>query len=446
MAQGFTGGFIRGLGLGLILLGALSIYVGPRGPQSGKTDTPSVPVASLPQDEKQTPTEPQSATEPTVTDAAATDQATVPQSAPEAPTTITPPLPQDPVISAQEAPTPNVAQPQIPQGNDGTDTPADQADVAMPDEPDTDGTALPDLDRLVVIEPDNAIPPAAINVPRDPEDATPALPVPAAPRLAPRPTPETGEIDTDYAPIEAPQSFDIETIDPNTGDPFAIDRAINLHATDPQIVDGRPLVAVALVADQTINLSQLEDLGFPVAIVLSADHPDATPWSEALRRKNQEVIIALDLSVATTVQDIETNLAAVLAQTPKTIAVMEQTAGSLQQSRLHNEAVPDILARTGHGLITYRNGLNTIQKNARASNLRVGIITENLTDLSQSAIERRLERVLLEATKPGNPGALIVAPLSGEILDTLSDWTEQERTQRIQVVPVSQYLTLISQE
>jgi len=104
------------------------------------------------------------------------------------------------------------------------------------------------------------------------------------------------------------------------------------------------------------------------------------------------------------------------------------------------------LSRSGHGLITYRNGLNSIHKNARNVNLFSAIVAENLTGLSPSDMQRRLDRVLLEATKEGAKGALIVAPISGPVLQLISDWSAQDRAQRVQFVPVSQYLTLVSQD
>lgn len=448
MAQGFSGGFIRGLGLGLILLGALSIYAGPRGrlvdptPMLTVDDTVDDKEQTIESLQSQVPQVQVEASSPTPPDSSdITDRKNIP------------PLPQAPTIPAQEAETPNVAQPQIQQGtgtqagniSGSTDSTVIEKRTTLPNDADAVGNALPDFDKLVVIPPDNAVAPAVIDVPSDPDGSTPALRVPAAPRLVPRPTPESGDIDANYAPIEAPQTFDIEALSPNTGDPFSVDRAINLHAAEPEILDDRPLIAVALIADRTLNLAQLDALDFPVSIVVAADHPDVAQWSEALRRKDQEVILTLDLTHVSTVQDIETNLAAVLAKSPKTIAVMEQSIGGLQKSRLHNEMVPEILSRSGHGLITYSNGLNTIQKNARANNLSSTVINENLIGLRQPEIERRLERALLEATKPSKLGALIVAELNDEILSTLAAWTGQDRTLRVQLVPVSQYLTITSQ-
>jgi len=118
----------------------------------------------------------------------------------------------------------------------------------------------------------------------------------------------------------------------------------------------------------------------------------------------------------------------------------------LQQSRTQNQTVPDILSRSGHGLITYRNGLNSIQKNARNVGLFSAIVAENLVDLSPLDMQRRLDRVLLEATKEGSKGALIVVPISDPVLQLISEWSAQDRAQRVQLVPVSQYLTLVSQD
>ncbi len=455
VAQGFTGGFIRGLALGTILLCAVSIYVGPVGtPQGGR--------ATGDQASTQQNTNPPETTQPETTRAdtvqaetiqdetAPTEPALPEQSATQKPAIAPLALPDDPVISAQEAAIPAVPPaPNMPQAIDDTgksDTFTSGNTAKLPAEPDTEDTTLPDLDQIVVIQPDNAIAPAAVQVPSDPDASTPPLPVPAAPKLAPRRTPDRVEIDTDYTPVETPQNFYIETVAPITGDPLTVDRAIRLHATDPEILDGRPLVALALIAGDSINLTQLDDLGFPVSIVLPAEHPDAHPWSEALRAKNHEVIVAVDLAEITTAQEIEVNLATILSQIPKSVAILEHAPGGFQKSRVQTDVVPDILSRSGHGLITYRNGLNTIQKNAQSINLPAGFVSENLTDLTQEAAQRRLERMVLEATKPGNQGVLIVAPLTSQTVKMLSDWAAQERTQRLQVVPVSQYLTILSQD
>jgi hypothetical protein len=284
-------------------------------------------------------------------------------------------------------------------------------------------------------------------LPNTSEPQTPVLPLTPSAQELPSSTENNGtDLTRDYAAIETPVVIAPEITEPLADNPLDIGRAIQLYASDTEAVDGRPLVALALVATDSINLTQLVELSYPVTVAISADHPDAVNWIEALRRRDQEVAITLDLAGDATVKDIETNLTAILSKLKKTVAVMEQSRGGLQQSRTQNKAVPDILSRSGHGLITYRNGLNSIQKNARNVNLFSAIVAENLTGLSPADMQRRLDRVLLEATKEGTKGALIVAPISGPVLQLISDWSAQDRAQRVQFVPVSQYLTLVSQD
>jgi polysaccharide deacetylase 2 family uncharacterized protein YibQ len=317
----------------------------------------------------------------------------------------------------------------------------------MPVDPDPNENALSELDQMVVIKPDNKTAQNEPLVPNAAEPQTPVLPLtPSAPGLPSRDENNRSNVTRDYAAVETPVAPVPQIAEPLTENPLDAGRAIQLYASNPENVDGRPLVALALVATDSVNLTKLDELSYPVTVAIAADHPDAMNWIEALRRRDQEVAVTLDLASAATFKDIETNLTAILSKLNKTVAVMEKSRGGLQQSRTQNQTVPDVLSRSGHGLITYRNGLNSIQKNARNVGLFSAIVAENLVDLSPSDMQRRLDRVLLEATKEGSKGALIVAPISDPVLQLISEWSAQDRAQRVQFVPVSQYLTLVSQD
>ena len=473
MAQGFIRGFLRGLGAGAVLLSGLSIYVGMNAQDDTKTaglDEPDQGVSSQPMVQTEpAPSVADPVPEPTivnetsaqgdtVTDAGSASQDTPPvaqnSSSDDAEAgqvqddqSQVAILPDEPIIEQIPNTPTEFDQPDL------TNVPTPQADapsmqsVALPSDPDQDINALPEFGQLVIIEPNNTVPQPEPVLPNTSEPQTPVLPLTPSAQVLPSSTENNGtDLTRDYAAIETPVVIAPEITEPLADNPLDIGRAIQLYASDSEAVDGRPLIALALVATDSINLTQLDELSYPVTVAIAADHPDAVNWIEALRRRDQEVAITLDLAGDATVKDIETNLTAILSKLKKTVAVMEQSRGGLQQSRTQNQAVPDILSRSGHGLITYRIGLNSIHKNARNVNLFSAIVAENLTGLSPADMQRRLDRVLLEATKEGTKGALIVAPISGPVLQLISDWSAQDRAQRVQFVPVSQYLTLVSQD
>lgn len=478
MAQGFISGFLRGLGTGAVMLSALSIYVGINAQGDHETDrlaatdqglqsqppvqnelsqnnadtdptTPETPAVgdSEIQADKNTDAgsesqETSELTQNSSTDDAGDGQVDENQSQIQAAN-----LPDEPIIAQIPNNPKGIEQPDVTAlPGPPSDSAANQP-IAMPVDPDPNENALSELDQMVVIKPDNKIAQNEPLVPNAAEPQTPVLPLtPSAPGLPSRDENNRSNVTRDYAAVETPVAPVPQIAEPLTENPLDAGRAIQLYASNPENVDGRPLVALALVATDSVNLTKLDELSYPVTVAIAADHPDAMNWIEALRRRDQEVAVTLDLANAATFKDIETNLTAILSKLNKTVAVMEKSRGGLQQSRTQNQTVPDVLSRSGHGLITYRNGLNSIQKNARNVGLFSAIVAENLVDLSPSDMQRRLDRVLLEATKEGSKGALIVAPISDPVLQLISEWSAQDRAQRVQFVPVSQYLTLVSQD
>ena len=230
MAQGFISGFLRGLGTGVVMLSALSIYVGINAQGDHETDrvaatdqglqsqppvqnelsqnnadtdptipeTPAVDDSEI-QEGKNTDAgsesqETSELTQNSSTDDAGDGQVDENQSQIQAAN-----LPDEPIIAQIPNNPKGIEQPDVTAlPGPPSDSAANQP-IAMPVDPDPNENALSELDQMVVIKPDNKISQNEPLVPNAAEPQTPVLPLtPSAPGLPSRDENNRSNVTRDY--------------------------------------------------------------------------------------------------------------------------------------------------------------------------------------------------------------------------------------------------------
>lgn len=441
MGLGFLGGFIRGLIVGGFALACVSLYLGNTSapiPERTEVEVPAGSEFTLKREDtavqrpkpiEQTTTAPAPevtapSVETSLNDAAGvTDAPMVPETglvdttaptspetglaapaAPERPRlpTITNALPSRPQTKAQSAaPT----QPKIERGDAGA-------------------TLAPSLGSGQIVVPSDPTAPA---LRRDDQTA---------------PTEDTtnATVPTDQADETALKQVSVEAIE--TEEPYG--KAIDLYARDGVSDEDKPKLSIVLLTDQlnAIDPNLVQALPIPVTFAVDPVSPSADALLLSLRELEQEAVILADLPPEAVVQDVDVALTALVDLLPQTIGVIERQAGALQQSRDVMLHVPEVLNRTGHGLVVYEKGLNTLAKEAVKAGTPVSTIYRDLdgADQNERTIRRFLDGAAFRAANSPSEPIVVLARLRPETMSAILIWALQDRAQKTAVVPVSQLM------
>ena len=454
MARGFFGGFIRGTLLGVGGLGLFSIYNGwepptrvpestildvPAGSQFNQSRQDNAVIAPAPIESPTFPALP-SVTPPSV-------------EAPDQPQDLAQDLPSLPVANdaAPAAPasetaniTPDVGLPQPEMGIVPPTLPNSDLRPTAPriEQNDLvqDGPVQPQLQDDQSIPSTPPIDAGVIDIPQDPAPA---------PSVFETQTPKTFDSGEYANTLPMGQSLPLTQALPQDEEvavdvPTPLGRAIDLFATQNVDTFGKPMLSFVVILDGRTRLdpAMIEALTFPISFAIDPSSPFAGDDMETLRALGQEVLALAEVPSGASAQDAEITLASVLNQIPSAVAVLELREGGLQTSRDSNAQVPEILARSGHGLLVYEKGLTAILREAEKRGLPASSIYKDLDGQGQNdrTIRRFLDGAVMRASSGDQGGAVVVARLKPDTISSLLMWGFQDRVTRVAIVPVSQLL------
>ncbi|MBT4566425.1 MAG: hypothetical protein HOC45_00750 [Marinovum sp.] len=216
----------------------------------------------------------------------------------------------------------------------------------------------------------------------------------------------------------------------------------------PKVSDeAKPLLTVVLIADEKnpIDIQALKQVPFPISLAIPMTGLESEKLMNFYRSNGFEVAVIIDYPNAASVQEIDAILTSGLARLNKTVAVIEGSPGNLQKTRSRSEQTAKILSQTGHGLLVYDKGLNTIVREAENLGVPVRTIYRNFDELKGGSrtIRRFLDGAAFRARQEGLKSAIVVtASLHPETLNALLLWSMQSRSQTVTIAPLSQALML----
>jgi len=116
---------------------------------------------------------------------------------------------------------------------------------------------------------------------------------------------------------------------------------------------------------------------------------------------------------------------------------MDTTGGNFQSDRAAVNQVVDVIAATGHGLITFPRGLNTAHQRAEREGIPTGLIFRNIDEKGESAavIGRALDRAAFRA-RQGEP-VILVGSTRPETLAAVETWAAENADGQVLLAPVS---------
>lgn len=139
-------------------------------------------------------------------------------------------------------------------------------------------------------------------------------------------------------------------------------------------------------------------------------------------------------------------MAAYLDAVPEAVAVMDGTFAGFRGDRAVAQQVAEIAAETGHGLLTFPQGLGTAAQVARQADVPVAEVFRDLDGLGQgnTVIRRFLDQAAFRAGQDGQ--VVLVGRLRAETISALLIWHQQDRAQRVNLAPLSATILAASGE
>ncbi|MEM6385069.1 MAG: divergent polysaccharide deacetylase family protein [Pseudomonadota bacterium] len=245
--------------------------------------------------------------------------------------------------------------------------------------------------------------------------------------------------DTDASEAEVPEDVTAETeveIDPDAP-------ALTKYAAEFEAPAGVPLLSIVLVQQGADALSAqvLDALPETVGFAVDASLPDAAGIARTYRAAGHEVVMIPALPNGAAPQDIEQALGANFELVPEAVAVMDVSGSSFQSDRAAVDQVVDVVADTGHGLITFPRGLNTAHQAAQRAGVPTGLIFRNMDAASedQEQIRRTLDRAAFRARQ--DDAVILVGTTGSTMLSALTDWVLGNRAASVAIAPVSTALS-----
>lgn len=436
MFRGFVFGAFWGTVLGAIVLGLVSLISEVPGQRPPQTVIETPPIEILPA----VPTETGVSVAPN--DSTRSVSQSVRAAEPDASETpvlgedVTSPAPQPtPTIETSalgdarlsEPPTqPVISQDDVENSPATPGVPTEVPEVSSLDTTPIAPTPAPD-ETTVIALPDEEITPAA-----PAQDATPTVSFSdASGSLVGLPNSASG-VTTGRLPSIGAEST---TVDPSAPPvvAFAADAAV-----DPE----RPSLAVVLLDDPSGQLgpAALQSLSFPVTVAISGTAENAADRMAAYRAAGFEVALNAELPLRASVSDIEAAFDFFFTTVPEAVAVLDSTGSGFRGDRRIINAVNTIIAESGHGLLTFDEGLNTVQQTATAAGIPVATIMRDLDANGQNpaVIRRFLDQSAFNARQDG--AGIVLARVRPDTITALLIWSQQSRAQALNLVPASAIL------
>ncbi|MGB1235202.1 MAG: divergent polysaccharide deacetylase family protein [Planktomarina sp.] len=231
----------------------------------------------------------------------------------------------------------------------------------------------------------------------------------------------------------------LPTVTGTSGDAAADLPPVKQFAVVTDVDPEKPLMSVVLLDDprRVLGPSILASVSVPVTIAVDAAAPDALERSKAYRDAGVEIVLSATLPTRASASDIESAFGFYFSAVPEAVAVFDATGNGFRGDRQIAEAVNNILADSGHGLLTLDQGLNSTGQSALSAGIPVATINRDLDREGQNAtvIRRFLSQAAFNARQQNEISVL--ARLRPDTVTALQIWAQQERAKSLNLVPIS---------
>lgn len=219
--------------------------------------------------------------------------------------------------------------------------------------------------------------------------------------------------------------------------------ALQMFASEFDNPDGAPTISIVLIQKNASPVGQdvLQALPAHVTFAVDANSANVSTSARAYRTAGHEVVLVPSLPAGAAPQDVEQAMQVNLTKVPEAVAIMDASGSSFQSDRFAVRQVVDVVADTGHGMITFPRGLNTAHQEAQRANVPTGLIFRNIDagGETQEQIRRALDRAAFRARQ--NEGVILVGTTAETTIAAIVEWALGNRAANVTIAPVSVALT-----
>lgn len=248
---------------------------------------------------------------------------------------------------------------------------------------------------------------------------------------------DDSEEDTTLLDLDEPASGD-ESAELESGTETS-GPALEVFSSAFEAPNDLPLMSIVLVqtGSEPLSPGALELLPPHVAFAVDASQSDASSLARTYRDAGREVVVIPTLPEGATPQDVEQALSVNFDRVPEAVAVMDVSGSSFQSDRDAVAQVVDVVAASGHGLITFPRGLNAAHQQAQRVGVPTGLIFRNLdgSGETQEQIRRSLDRAAFRARR--DEAVILVGTTGTTTLSALTEWVLGNRAATVAIAPVS---------
>ncbi|MGV6839753.1 MAG: divergent polysaccharide deacetylase family protein [Planktomarina sp.] len=212
-----------------------------------------------------------------------------------------------------------------------------------------------------------------------------------------------------------------------------------VYRVPAQLDPEKSILSVVILDDPASELGpvDLAALGMAVTVAIDPNAADAATRMRAYRDAGFEVIAAPRLPIRAVTDDVQTALSSGLAVVTEAVAVLDTTGTGFEEDRRVIDAVNASLKASGHGLLTFDQGLGVALQTAKLEKIPTAAVDWDLDPKNQSAsiVRRFMDQAAADAKRNGT--AVVMGRLREETLTALTQWSEGRRAKALNIVPVS---------
>ncbi len=215
--------------------------------------------------------------------------------------------------------------------------------------------------------------------------------------------------------------------------------AVAFEATD------KPLMSVILldIGADGLAADTLIKLTIPASFALPVEGDQPRAKAQIFKSAGFEVLalsprsVEMSLSGGLSQDQVSTTLDKIFSIMPEAIGLIDRPAADLQKDRKLAKAVIESFRISGHGLVTYNKGLNSVPREAGLANVAAGNVFRILDENGEnpSIIERYLNRAALDARREGH--VIVMGTTAPETVTAIVNWSLSSKARAVVFAPVS---------
>lgn len=250
----------------------------------------------------------------------------------------------------------------------------------------------------------------------------------------------TGRLPTIGSQEDAPESD--ATAENVVQEPVQSDVALIAHS-EPFTADGQSLFSIVIidVGREGVPREQLLNSTYPITVAIDPVAPEAASLAAQYRAAGIEVVALVnDLPLAAQPSDVQVAVSGYFDILDRSIAIMDPLDRRLQRNSSLLQPVLGALSATGHGLLTYAQGLNSARQTARRYDVPSASVFRILDAEGERApkIKRYLKRAAFNANKNG--AVVVVGRSYSETMTAILEWALESNDTSMSIAPLSSIL------